>query len=152
MKLQRRIQMASRQSPSLPQQRGIFCPKLIWQSGWKYLGYQLGKLLEKLGIKLIRSLYDESGIQDIKTSQAGSKAVPAAAPAVRYYFSYKTEDKDMDENKKDNTNVEETKKDYERYCSLCRRPERVAGQLIEIPGGFHVCPDCMQKKLQAMQG
>ena len=41
----------------------------------------------------------------------------------------------MDENRKDNTNVEETKKDYERYCSLCRRPERVAGQLIEIPGG-----------------
>ena len=39
----------------------------------------------------------------------------------------------MDENRKDNTNVEETKKDYERYCSLCRRPERVAGQLIEIP-------------------
>ena len=58
----------------------------------------------------------------------------------------------MDENKKDNTNVEETKKDYERYCSLCRRPERVAGQLIEIPGGFHVCPDCMQKSFQAMQG
>ena len=58
----------------------------------------------------------------------------------------------MDENKKDNTNVEETKKDYERYCSLCRRPERVAGQLIEIPGGFHVCPDCMQKSFHAVQG
>ena len=58
----------------------------------------------------------------------------------------------MDENKKDNTNVEETKKDYERYCSLCRRPESVAGQLIEIPGGFHVCPDCMQKSFQAVQG
>ena len=56
----------------------------------------------------------------------------------------------MDENKKDNTNIEETKKDYERYCSLCRRPERVAGQLIEIPGGFHVCPDCMQKSFDTM--
>ena len=28
----------------------------------------------------------------------------------------------------------------------------MAGQLIEIPGGFHVCPDCMQKSFQAMQG
>ena len=58
----------------------------------------------------------------------------------------------MDENKKENSNVEETKKDYERYCSLCRRPESVAGQLIEIPGGFRVCPDCMQKSFQAVQG
>ena len=24
-----------------------------------------------------------------------------------------------------------------------------AGQLIEIPGGFHVCPDCMQKSFHA---
>ena len=59
----------------------------------------------------------------------------------------------MNENKKDNnSNAEETKQDYECYCSLCRRPESVAGQLIEIPGGFRICPDCMQKSFQAAQG
>lgn len=58
----------------------------------------------------------------------------------------------MDENKKENSTVEETKQDYERYCSLCHRPESVAGQLIEVPGGLHVCPDCMQKSFRAVQG
>ena len=34
--------------------RGYLLPKLIWQSGWKYLGYQLGKRYEKLPEWLIR--------------------------------------------------------------------------------------------------
>jgi len=33
----------------------------------------------------------------------------------------------------------------ERFCSMCRRPESFTGTLIEIPGGLHVCRDCMQK-------
>lgn len=34
--------------------KGYLLPKLIWQSGWKYLGYQLGKRYEKLPEWLIR--------------------------------------------------------------------------------------------------
>ena len=44
---------------------------------------------------------------------------------------HKTEDKCEDE--------------YEKYCYLCRRPESVAGKLIDMPGNIHICADCMQK-------
>ena len=44
---------------------------------------------------------------------------------------HKTEDKHEDE--------------YEKYCYLCRRPESVAGKLIDMPGNIHICADCMQK-------
>ena len=44
---------------------------------------------------------------------------------------HKTEDKREDE--------------YEKYCYLCRRPESVAGKLIDMPGNIHICADCMQK-------
>lgn len=44
---------------------------------------------------------------------------------------HKTEDKREDE--------------YEKYCYICRRPESVAGKLIDMPGNIHICADCMQK-------
>ena len=40
---------------------------------------------------------------------------------------HKTEDKHEDE--------------YEKYCYLCRRPESVAGKLIDMPGNIHICAD-----------
>ena len=54
----------------------------------------------------------------------------------------------MSENYNDNIdNKDENDKDdeYEKYCYLCRRPESVAGKLIDMPGGISICPDCMQK-------
>ena len=49
-------------------------------------------------------------------------------------------------------NVEDTKDDleYEKICYLCRRPESVAGKMIEMPGNISICSDCMQKSLDAM--
>ncbi len=38
-----------------------------------------------------------------------------------------------------------------RICYMCRRSERKAGRLIEIPGGICVCSDCMQKSFDSMQ-
>ena len=42
-------------------------------------------------------------------------------------------------------------KEYERYCSVCRRPESLAGKLVEIPGGLFICNDCMQNAINSMQ-
>ena len=33
---------------------------------------------------------------------------------------------------------------------MCRRPESVAGKMIELPNHIHVCSDCMQKSFDAM--
>lgn len=57
------------------------------------------------------------------------------------------------EEKKEVTEVEETKDDsdeYEKYCFLCHRSESVAGKMIELPNGIHVCSDCMKKSFDAM--
>lgn len=42
---------------------------------------------------------------------------------------------------------EENKEDYENVCFICRRPESKAGKMIDIPGGIHVCMDCMRRVL-----
>lgn len=53
--------------------------------------------------------------------------------------------------KKDSTSDDDKKPDdYEKICYICRRPESVAGKMIEIPGGLSVCPDCMQKTFDSM--
>ena len=40
---------------------------------------------------------------------------------------------------------------YEKICSVCHRPESVAGKMIDLPGGFSVCSDCMQISFDAMK-
>ena len=50
--------------------------------------------------------------------------------------------------------VEEKKdddKDVELFCSICRRPESVAGPLISVYGDLRVCPDCMKSTLDAFK-
>ncbi len=49
--------------------------------------------------------------------------------------------------------VEDTSKDdseYEKLCSICHRPESIAGKMIELPNNLYVCPDCMQKSFDMM--
>lgn len=41
--------------------------------------------------------------------------------------------------------------EYERYCYICRRPESKTGRLLDMPGGIHICPDCMQRSMDAIQ-
>ncbi len=38
----------------------------------------------------------------------------------------------------------------ERCCTICGRPESVAGPLIRVPGDFCICSDCMQKTFDTM--
>ena len=58
----------------------------------------------------------------------------------------------QDEVTKEEVVVEDTKDDdeYEKYCFICRRPESVAGKMIELPNDICVCSDCMQKSFDAM--
>ena len=53
---------------------------------------------------------------------------------------------DEDKNK-DKLNIEESDNtnDSDNYCYLCKRPESIAGKLVEIPNNIHICADCMQK-------
>ena len=39
----------------------------------------------------------------------------------------------------------------ERFCSLCRRSEKVAGPLFALPPNLLVCKDCMDKSLRAVE-
>lgn len=39
---------------------------------------------------------------------------------------------------------------YENACSMCRRLESKAGRLIRMPGGLHICPDCLQKTFDSV--
>ena len=41
--------------------------------------------------------------------------------------------------------------DYEEICYVCRRPESRAGKLINMPGGLHICSDCMQKAFDSFE-
>ena len=56
--------------------------------------------------------------------------------------------------KVETSSVESTKEDsdddYEKICFICRRPESVAGKMIELPNHICVCNDCMQKSFDAM--
>ena len=45
---------------------------------------------------------------------------------------------------------EDSDDDYEKICFICRRPESVAGKMIELPNHICVCNDCMQKSFDAM--
>lgn len=50
--------------------------------------------------------------------------------------------------------VEETDKkdddEYEKVCFICRRPENVAGKMINLPNNISICSDCMQKSFDIM--
>ena len=56
--------------------------------------------------------------------------------------------------KVETVSVESTKDEkddeYEKVCFICRRPESVAGKMIDLPNHISVCSDCMQKSFDAM--
>lgn len=57
------------------------------------------------------------------------------------------------ENNVKDTELQETndkQEEYEKFCFMCRRPESVAGKMIELPNHIHVCSNCMQKSFDAM--
>ena len=52
---------------------------------------------------------------------------------------------------KDDVEIEEDfAEEYEKYCFVCRRPESKTGKMITMMEGMHICPDCMQKTMDAV--
>ncbi len=43
--------------------------------------------------------------------------------------------------------------EYEDICFMCRRPERIAGKMMHVPGmkGVCICSDCMEKSMRFME-
>ena len=51
-----------------------------------------------------------------------------------------------DINEKLNIEDSDDKKDYtEEICYLCKRPESLAGKLMQILNHIYICADCMQR-------
>ncbi|MBQ6293109.1 MAG: ATP-dependent Clp protease ATP-binding subunit ClpX [Lachnospiraceae bacterium] len=44
---------------------------------------------------------------------------------------------------------EPPKRRTERYCSMCHRPESKTSGMMQLPGGFNICTDCMQKSFDS---
>lgn len=63
-------------------------------------------------------------------------------------------DQNQEVEKVETVSVESTKDEkddeYEKVCFICRRPESVAGKMIDLPNHISVCSDCMQKSFDAM--
>lgn len=66
----------------------------------------------------------------------------------------KTLENETEKIDKENVTVENTGKkeddEYEKVCFICRRPESVAGKMINLPNNICVCNDCMQKSFDIM--
>lgn len=50
----------------------------------------------------------------------------------------------------DHDQEEEQDHGPEKFCTLCRRSERQAGRMIDLPNNIHICSDCMQKSFDTM--
>ena len=44
----------------------------------------------------------------------------------------------------------EQEDEYEKVCFICRRPESITGQMMDLPNNICVCQDCMQKSFDIM--
>lgn len=66
----------------------------------------------------------------------------------------KTMDNETEKIDEAKVTVEDTDKntddEYEKVCFICRRPESVAGKMINLPNNICVCGDCMQKSFDIM--
>ncbi|MGI6111171.1 MAG: ATP-dependent Clp protease ATP-binding subunit ClpX [Bilifractor sp.] len=64
-------------------------------------------------------------------------------------------DPEVHQDKTDTDESGKKKGGREHYCSMCLRPESVAGHLMEIPGmggqPVYVCEDCMQKSFDMVK-
>ena len=45
---------------------------------------------------------------------------------------------------------DDNKYESEKFCTLCRRAEKQAGKMIDLPNNIHICSDCMQKSFDSM--
>ena len=41
--------------------------------------------------------------------------------------------------------------DRETVCYVCHRTESKAGKMLRLPGGMHLCVDCLQKTMDTIE-
>ncbi len=58
------------------------------------------------------------------------------------------DDEDTEQNNKDKNN---NNGGYEKFCSICHRPESVTGKMLELPNNICICDDCMQRSVDMMK-
>ena len=62
---------------------------------------------------------------------------------------YNDDENIIEEDIKDQ-NEDDNKHEPEKFCTLCRRSEKQAGKMIDLPNNIHICSDCMQKSFDSM--
>ena len=60
------------------------------------------------------------------------------------------DDKEKDIHRENQGNTAGEDDGYERICYICRRPESKTGPMVQMPGGIHMCHDCMQKAFDSL--
>ncbi|MDO4622227.1 MAG: ATP-dependent Clp protease ATP-binding subunit ClpX [Eubacteriales bacterium] len=92
-----------------------------------------------------------SGIFNERTAVSGERDGEVSGKAADAPSEEKAEETAAENTDSSDTDTEEEPKKKERYCMMCRRPERKTGKLIEMPGSMLVCQDCMQRGIDSMQ-
>ncbi len=64
--------------------------------------------------------------------------------------TFENEAEKIDETKVTVEDADKKDDEYEKVCFICRRPESVAGKMINLPNNICVCSDCMQKSFDIM--
>lgn len=60
-------------------------------------------------------------------------------------------DQETDQEKQKGSHDKKQDSEYEELCYMCRRPESRAGKLMNLPGGLHICSDCMQRAFESFE-
>ena len=63
---------------------------------------------------------------------------------------YKDDEEMIEQDSKGKDIEDGSEGEYEKFCFLCRRPESVAGPMVDLPNNIHICTDCMQKSFNSM--
>ncbi len=61
------------------------------------------------------------------------------------------EDIEIEETKMETTDGKDDDQDYEDVCFVCHRPESKTGKMIQLGQGICICPECMQKTMDAVK-
>lgn len=60
------------------------------------------------------------------------------------------EKKEIEEVKLENKKDDNSEKEYEDVCFICRRPESKTGKMFKLPNNICVCNDCMHKTMDTV--
>lgn len=53
---------------------------------------------------------------------------------------------------RDVMDTQDEQDEYEKICYVCRRPESKTGKQVNMPGNINICPDCLQRTFDMIDG